>query len=254
MKTITFFNISLVAGLLCFFSVPVYAAEKQETNSQSRKQGKTVTSKDVHKASAVKVAMPVYRPPKRGAPSARVGGGTRGAKNNLPRLYILAPDHVGLTSQEYPTLSWYLSNPTPTRFEFSLVNDQEIEPILELSLNAGDKKGIQQLHLADYGIKLKPGVQYQWSVALIPNPAQRSSDIVASGMIERSRASSDISSRLRSADSLEKPFIYAEEGYWYDALSVLAELISNQPDNEALKQQRASLLEQAGLPRLDVNK
>lgn len=254
MKTITFFNIYLVAGLLCFFSATIVAVEKKETNSQPQKQGKPLTSKDANKVSAVKATMPVYRPPKRGMPSARVGGGTRGVGDNLPRLYILAPDHVGLTSHEYPTLSWYLSKPTPIRFEFSLINDQKIEPILELSLDVGKESGIHQLRLEDYGIKLKPGVQYQWSVALVPNPAKRSSDIIASGMIEHSRISSDISSRLRGVDRLEKPFIYAEEGYWYDSLSALDDLIRDQPANETLKQQRASLLEQVGLPNLDTSR
>src|SRR4051794_27821202 len=40
---------------------------------------------------------PVYQPPMRGAPSGRVGGGTRGAAGGMPTLDVLAPDHVGLT-------------------------------------------------------------------------------------------------------------------------------------------------------------
>lgn len=195
------------------------------------------------------VRMPEYRPPKRGAPAARVGGGTRGFDKEMPNLYVLAPDHVGLTGQEQPVLNWYMSKPAKMQFEFSLIDENGIEPILEVTLGAEQlKAGIQGLSLADYGIRLKPGVQYQWSVALVPDAGKRSSDILASGMIERRNLSADMTSRLSKAGEQEGVFIFAEEGYWYDAVSRLSGLIETNPDSALLKQQRAELLKQAGLP------
>lgn len=58
---------------------------------------------------ATPAGMPVYQPPLRGAPGGRVGGSSRGAGDELPSLYALAPDHTGLTAQEQPCLYWYLS-------------------------------------------------------------------------------------------------------------------------------------------------
>ena len=47
----------------------------------------------------------VYKPPKRGAPGGREGAGTRGFREALPTLAVLAPqDHTGLTAQEQPVL------------------------------------------------------------------------------------------------------------------------------------------------------
>ena len=47
----------------------------------------------------------IYKPPKRGAPGGREGAGTRGFREALPTLAILAPqDHTGLTAQEQPVL------------------------------------------------------------------------------------------------------------------------------------------------------
>jgi len=50
------------------------------------------------------VSAPVYRPPKRGAPGGRVGGGTRGFQREVFVLSVLAPDHTGLTVSEQPFL------------------------------------------------------------------------------------------------------------------------------------------------------
>lgn len=194
--------------------------------------------------------MPAYKPPRRGAPSTRVGGGTRGIEaGETPSLYALAPDHVGLTGSEQPTLSWYMSKPTTMRFEFLLIDEEGIEPLLEITLDSKElKAGIQGINLADYGVKLKPGEKYQWSVALVPDAKHRSSDITSGGMIERQDATNSVADRLAKASSQEDAFIYAEEGYWYDAVSELSDLIEKTPDNEILKQQRAVLLKQAGLP------
>ena len=47
---------------------------------------------------------PVYKPPLRGAPGGRVGGGTRGTGREAFILSVLAPAHTGLTSSEQPVL------------------------------------------------------------------------------------------------------------------------------------------------------
>lgn len=223
----------LISGLL--LSAPV-VAESPESDISANKA-----------VSGIK--MPSYHPPRRGAPSVRVGGGTRGLDRETPVLQVLAPDHVGLTGQEQPVLNWYMSKATTMRFEFLLIDDEGIEPVLELTINADKlKSGIQGLNLADYGIKLKPGVQYQWSVALVPDAANRSSDVISSGMIERQAISDAMANRLHQAKLQENAFIYAEEGYWYDAVAGLSGQIEKDPTNAVLKQQRAELLRQAGLP------
>src|SRR5512134_1193228 len=55
---------------------------------------------------------PVYKPPLRGAPRGRIGGGTRGTGLDSLALSVLAPDHSGLTIREQPSLYWIISNPT----------------------------------------------------------------------------------------------------------------------------------------------
>ena len=200
------------------------------------------------KSSKSVMKMPMYQPPRRGAPNTRVGGGTRGLEAGVPTVHVLAPDHVGLTVKEQPTLNWYMSKPSSMRFEFMLIDDEGIEPLLELTLDSSKlKQGVQSLNLADHGVKLKPGVQYQWSVVLIPEEGHRSNDIISSGMIERHDLTGDLKTKLNKADSKEDVFIYAQEGYWYDAINELTALIKKDPDNEILKKQHAQLLNQVGL-------
>lgn len=196
--------------------------------------------------------MPVYQPPRRGAPSIRVGGGTRGTASKQPTVSVFAPEHVGLTSSEQPSLSWYMSKSNPMRLEILVIDEEGIDPLLELSLKPSDlNKGMHSIDLAKYGVKLKPGVKYQWSVIMIAEEGHRSNDIVSTGMIERQNLSHDVKKKLKGANSNEEVFIYAQEGYWYDALSKLTGLIKKDPNNKILKKQHAQLLQQVGLS--DIN-
>ena len=43
--------------------------------------------------------LPLYQPPKKLTPRARVGGGLRGTDGTDPVLVALVPDHVGLTGE-----------------------------------------------------------------------------------------------------------------------------------------------------------
>ena len=64
---------------------------------------------------------------------------------------------------------------------------------------------------------------YQWSVALILDPNERSKDIVASGFIDRVESSSELTTRLAKAGQDESAAVYADEGLWYDALASAGE-------------------------------
>jgi hypothetical protein len=96
-------------------------------------------------------------------------------------------------------------------------------------------------------VKLAPGVEYQWVVALITDPDNRSSDLIASGVIKRVEASADLKKNIAAANPESLPGIYAEGGIWYDALSCLSDRIDADPGNKTLQEARADLLRQAGL-------
>ncbi|NNM81706.1 MAG: DUF928 domain-containing protein [Burkholderiales bacterium] len=188
-----------------------------------------------------------YVPPMRGAPQSRIGGGSRGTSDDVAMLQVLAPDHTGLTTEESPVLYWYVSKPASAHFEFTIIDDQEVDPLVDRDLDLKVDAGIQRIRLSDYGVKLKPGIVYRWYVSLVVDPAQRSNDIVASGTIQRIRPSADLQAKLAHAGESGKPAIYANEGIWYDAIDSLSRLVDAAPANRSLREERASLLEEVGL-------
>ncbi len=219
----------------------------KDLETQRGKTGKPVIDSS-KETPTIPVDMPVYRPPLRGAPKGRVGGGTRGpGKNELPFLAVAAPNHLGLTMQKQPRLYWFLSKLTTYPIEFTLTEYGAVKPLIEERVKSPEKAGLQCVRLADYGIELRWDVQYKWFVAIIMDPARRSKDILAGGMIECITQPDSLHVRLEKAGEDRAPHIYAEAGLWYDAFTAISDLIEKSPTNSALRRMRASLLEQVGL-------
>jgi hypothetical protein len=200
------------------------------------------------KKESVADSTPVYKPPLRGSPGGRVGGGTRGASlEEAVSLSVLVPDHVGLTLQNQPHLYWFISRPTTQPIEFTITEKDAVKPLLEARLKPIDKAGIQCIRLADQKVQLRPNVSYKWFVAVVTDPTHRSRDILSGGMIEILPASPALSAKLDPTPKAKQPWVLAEEGIWYDALARLSDEIEAAPKDLSLRKQRAALLEQVGL-------
>ena len=129
------------------------------------------------------------------ATSVRVTGGSRGSGDATVTLDVLAPDGVGTTTQEQPSLFWFQSKPSDARFELTLLQDKKVKPLVHMKADRASKAGIQRLKLSDHGVKLTPGVEYQWVVALILDPENRSKDLVASGVIKKIEPAGDLKAK-----------------------------------------------------------
>ncbi len=186
---------------------------------------------------------PVYKPPMLGAPATRVGGASRGTQDSGLILSVLAPESTGLTSRPQPTLYWYISKSLSVPLEFTLNDDHSVKPLVEMKVTAA-QPGIHALRI-DY--QLKPEVEYQWSIAAITDPDQRAGDTIASGTIKQVHLSAPLAAQLKQASLRQQPFLYAQEGFWYDAIATLSEQIDAHPADRSLREQRAALLEQQGL-------
>jgi hypothetical protein len=246
-----------VIGLTASLALlPVAPAESQQSSSQqnssqqnSSQQNSSQQKKEADKkAAAPVVAAPVYKPPLRGAPGGRLGGGTRGTGRDVFVLSVLAPDHSGLTQHEQPSLYWYISNPTALPVEFTIMDPTAVQPLLEMRIPGPISAGIHEIRLADHGIRLAPDAVYRWYVAVVPDSGRRSRDILAGGTIQRITLAPDVAAKLQARPADEAPFIYAEAGLWYDALAAMSALIQRNPENSELRQRRAALVAQVGLP------
>ncbi|HEY1683459.1 MAG TPA: DUF928 domain-containing protein [Tepidisphaeraceae bacterium] len=198
----------------------------------------------------------VYQAPPHSHGNTRVEAAAtnRGPENNLPSLYILAPDHVSWTIQEQPVLFWYLSKPaahTPLVLTLMVADDtKDDDQVLNVKLDAS-RSGIQPLELAKYHIKLKLGVDYQISLALKPVKNKGSEDIVCSAEIMRVSPPRElVAQMLATSDPLEKTKLLAKKGMFYDALAMLCHEIDKGSQDRIWRERRASLLQQVELPEV----
>lgn len=184
-----------------------------------------------------------YKPPVRGAPKVRVGGSTRTAARELS-MAVIAPDHTGLASSDQPELFWYISQPVKAPLEFTIIAAEAIDPLVEKALPPVAEAGIQRVRLADFGVRLKAGVEYQWSISFVADASSRSKDTVASGRVRVAPLPPELSGKANSVAA------YAGAGYWYDALATLRGEIARRPKDAALLATQTALLEQVGLTEI----
>lgn len=183
-----------------------------------------------------------YRPPLRGAPLSRVGGGTRSIQAEDLQVEVLAPEHTGLSLNAQPALYWYASRAITAPVEFSLVRPGVPEPVLEVTLEGPFEAGLHTVDLADHGVALAPDVDYEWYVSVVFDPAQRSSDVTAGAGVRHVLASGEFAVAGEDGSGAA----YAAAGLWYDALEVLSAQAATEP---AARSARTALLRQVGLEK-----
>jgi len=127
-----------------------------------------------------------YVPPMRGAVSQvrRVGGATRGWGDvEVPLTVVIAPDHTGLTMNPAPTLYWYLSRPASFPIVLTLIEQDAVAPLFEREITPSAAPGFQGFALREHGISFRVDTEYEWSVAIVIDPLERSRDVIAQGTI-----------------------------------------------------------------------
>lgn len=240
-------NVGISIALAVGFAVTVVAARAEEKRDTSVAASPAKTSP---KNTEVAIA-PVYRPPARSAPGGRVSGATRGdASRTLFVLSALAPDHTGLTTSEQPVLYWFLSRNASFPVEVTLVDPRSAKPVLDVRLPPPIEAGVHAIRLADHNVRLERGVVYRWYVAVVPDAKRRSQDILTGGAIQQIEASDSLRAKLSRAGGSDVPALYAESGFWYDAIAAVSTLIESAPTDAALRAHRAAMLAQVGLPEI----
>ncbi len=244
--------LSIIAAI-ALPTLPAYAADAPAAKQKvAAKQMVAAKHKVAAKQKvAAKPTLFSYKVPLRGAPATRVGGGTRSAGASAMTLKVLAPIETGYTVQARPTIYWYVSETITNPVEITITGTGSLEeaavPLLEITLQAPIMQGIHALRLEEHELSLKPDVEYQWFVAVVKNPDQRSDDLIAGGSIKRVAATQDVQVKLNESGQAMRAAIYAESGIWYDAIDQLSKQIVSNPANRDLHEQRAALLEQVGL-------
>ena len=113
-----------------------------------------------------------------------------------------------------------------------------------MGLETPTQAGIQRIRLTDLGIHLEPEIEYEWSVALIPDPARRARDVISTGYLRRVGQPEELANLAPGRGSVGT---YAALGLWYDALEAISDSIDRAPADPTLRGHRNALFRQGKL-------
>lgn len=243
--TITTLAATFSLGIVSILTLPtkVQAEKQQATFAEKYPNGWQISQ--------------TYAPPNRGAPPATLGGASRGACLDEKLLQSLMPaNNLALTTQDYPTLYWYIPESTATSLELEVRYGQDQSTWQKKTFTVPIKPGVVSVNLQKSNLPpLKVGETYHWFFRMVCNnrnttdSGDRSGDAIVEGWIERVEAR-DLAKKLENSALSDRPALYAEAGIWHDSLSTLAELIRTNPNDRTLTVKWEKLLNSAGLDEL----
>jgi uncharacterized protein DUF928 len=247
MKTSSRFAAYFAAASISLFAG---ASQAQPEPAASPAPSAKVESSPAPTAAATRVPSKLLYKPPAGAGNipTRVSGGARGGGGSDASLLALVPDHAALTTHAQPSLFWFQSKPAKVKLELTLIEPGKAKPLLALKAEQASKSGIRRIKLASYKVELQPEVPYEWVVAIVPDAANRSMDVIAKGTIKRITPPAGLTKDVENMDPLDRAAAYAKAGIWYDALESISNAVDAHPDDASIRAQRASLLKQVGLP------
>jgi Domain of Unknown Function (DUF928) len=237
----------LSVGAVLSATLPTHAAESSKSTPAN--------------TTAVPASPP--RPPDLGAPKGRTGGGaSRGnCAASAPMRAILPRDSnraYDLTASARPTLWFYLPDrPRPdTRLEFVLQDAADRYIYKTTFVQPNPYAGLIGLTVPEESSPLKAGEIYSWTLSIQCNPSQPSQMSFVRGAIQRVAGAPSpaiaptLSTALMSADPTAAAKRYAQQGYWSDAITILAEALRSQPLNQPAAQLWKDLLARSGITDL----
>jgi len=224
---------------------PVLVAEVVAADGKDAAAEPAAVSTKAPEANRSSASLPIFVPrTSRGAPASRIGGASRGVDPGLVvRALVPEFDDAALTLSEQPSLPWHLSKGTEHAVNFTLVDPQAVEPLLDVTIPGPFQAGFHRIELAAHGARLEAGKRYQWFVAVVPDPNRRSADVVARGSVERVVEPAPLAAQIAGASPEKRAAVLAKAGIWYDALEAIDRQM---PDRRAVAQ-RDALLAQVGI-------
>jgi hypothetical protein len=228
-------------------NLPVYQPPAEENEKRRRIGGTKVAS---HRGLTRGLGTDLARKLATGLASKKSDEKTELAeKNKKPPEYLapLAPEHVGLTLNKQPVIYFYIAPEWSDKIEFTLNQEGILSPVLKTKIDYQGKTGILAVDLKKYNISLKPHLEYEWFVSVMTDPKDRTTKMFGSAVIKYIKPPEKTTDQIRNTPKEKLPYLYAEKGYFYDAIESLSKLIQTSK-NTNLKIQRAALLEQVELP------
>lgn len=203
---------------------------------------------------AQKVSFTPPPPPKNPAPGGRVlGGAKRGlcpqVKTELTALVPFTQETPtvtnvwSLTTAAHPTFWFYVPYAQnfayPVEFE---LQDQESKQIYQKAIALPKQPGIISISLPADKPSLAVNKQYRWFFTVYCDKTKQSPPVYVEGVVKRVNLNPAITQQLQKATPPEQFAIYAKHGIWHEALTTLAQLRQENPQDATLETQWEELL------------
>jgi Domain of Unknown Function (DUF928) len=204
-------------------------------------------------------------PPSLGAPKGRTGGGaSRGTCAQHQAMQAVLPRNTSrayeLTVSEHPTFWFYLPDrPNPeTRLEF-VVQDAADQYVYKTVFNQPNAiAGLIRITLPEQSPALASNAMYSWTLSIQCDPKHPSQMAFIRGGIQTVAIAAHPESAafpFPTSSKTNNPEViaqrYAQQGFWYDAMTILAEALQTQPVSQSTAQLWQDLLGQSGLTILE---
>ena len=177
-----------------------------------------------------------YKPPRSSRPSGPTIGtvvrgevsceaGTKGS------LTALAPlGHIGQTTSTHPTFAWYVPDVKIYPIKLSLYSydsNGRLIPIRQLGSQSKEgiiplesKQGIMRYQLPSDAVGLTVGQKYLWEMTLVcKSGGDRKVQVLRTDIEVVAMPATLQLSLAKTSDQLQRASLYAEAGFWYDALA-----------------------------------
>ena len=151
----------------------------------------------------------------------------------------------GKTTKLSPTLWFYVAYPQKTNVMFELHDQAAILYSHSFELQSKTPGLVSVTIPSTMEMTLAAGKKYFWYFDIMCSQSDFPDDFV-SGWVEVAQVNPEFAYQLNQATPLQKVKMYAENGFWYDTLSELKQLRSQQPDNKQLDNIWTDLLQQIG--------
>lgn len=161
----------------------------------------------------------------------------------------------GKTTAEYPTFWFYLPGGSSLRSVEFVLQDQQDNDVYRTQVNIPEQPGIVSFRLPSTASPLQLNQNYRWFLKTeiaVDCQQQNSSAIKDSveGWIQRVNLEPQFTTQLAAATPKQQIALYAQQGFWYDALTTLAELRRHDPTDASLKADWHELLQSTSLGEL----
>lgn len=173
----------------------------------------------------------------------RRGAGGRGPCKNYTSLTALIPTTKtankeivkGLTTLAHPTFWFYLprqSSNVPIEF---LLQDENENEVYRTRLQVPQAaSGIVSVAIPTSVAPLRVNRSYRWLLAVSCDPSDAFSKMIVRGAIQRVELPPDTQKTFGDAQTpLDKAALYANNGIWFDAITILGESLQQDDRNNA---------------------